>query len=121
MREMNRRLHQTDHPMPTEIWILICRTDELTPDRARYVEVAGRELAVFRLSNPDRIIVINNSCPHAGGNLSVGKLVGNEVTCPWHDWTFNLDSTQCTMSEKVCVKRHETRIEDGHLYVTFRD
>ncbi len=105
--------------MPEPEWIPLCKVDELTPGRARYVEISGRELAVFRLPNPDRFIVTNNSCPHAGGNLSAGTVEGNIVTCPWHDWSFDLDSTECTMTEKVCLKRYETKVEEGRVFIRF--
>ncbi|GMU33281.1 MAG: Rieske 2Fe-2S domain-containing protein [Planctomycetia bacterium] len=83
---------------------------------ARFVAVGDFELAVFRLSDPDRFVVTPNSCPHAGGNLAAGEVADGKVTCPWHHWEFDLASGHCTLSESVSLIRYETCIEDGVLY-----
>ena len=33
--------------------------------------------------------VISGVCNHAGGPLGQGKLDGNYVVCPWHNWKFH--------------------------------
>ena len=37
-------------------------------------------------------------CPHMLGPLFQGTLKGDEVTCPWHLWTYSLDSGDCLAS-----------------------
>jgi len=32
---------------------------------------------------------ISNVCNHAGGPLGAGRLVGEYVVCPWHNWKFH--------------------------------
>ena len=32
--------------------------------------------------------VISGVCNHVGGPLGQGKLNGNYVVCPWHNWKF---------------------------------
>lgn len=101
--------------MPSVNWTRLLPVTELTPGRARFLTVGRHELAVFRLADPERFIVTANSCPHAGGNLAAGEVRNGVVTCPWHQWEFDLDSGQCTLSESVSLLRYETRIEDGWL------
>lgn len=94
----------------------MCEAGEIAPGAQRFIAAGGHELAVFHLCEPDRFVVIANSCPHAGGNLSAGAVEGNVVTCPWHDWAFDLDTSACTMNERVCVKRYECKVEGGVLF-----
>ncbi|HZO53168.1 MAG TPA: non-heme iron oxygenase ferredoxin subunit [Bryobacteraceae bacterium] len=56
----------------------------------RLVEVGGHSLAVFEVDGG--YCAIENSCPHAGGPLSEGELIGEVVTCPWHGSRFNVKS-----------------------------
>ncbi|MDO8300885.1 Rieske 2Fe-2S domain-containing protein [Lacisediminimonas sp.] len=63
-------------------------------------EIVGREfldgkVVVFRGENGE-VSVVSAYCPHVGADLSVGKVVGNNVQCAFHQWEFNLDG--------VCVK-----------------
>jgi 3-phenylpropionate/trans-cinnamate dioxygenase ferredoxin component len=85
-----------------------------------FVEIEGRELAVFRtdanLPDSDGVYVIDNSCPHASGNLSGGPLVGTVVTCPWHDWDFDLRTGVCVHSDLARVERYPARVQEGFVY-----
>ena len=40
------------------------------PDAGTFVERGNQEFAVFRWTDPDRVVVTDNACPHASGNLS---------------------------------------------------
>lgn len=98
-------------------WTRLLPIRECPVGRARFISCGDHELAVFHLSDPDRFIVTQNSCPHAGGNLAAGEIVGAIVTCPWHQWEFNLDSGSCTLSESVTLIRYECRVEADQLLV----
>ena len=86
-----------------------------------FVEHDGRELAVFRLDDPERVVVIDNACPHAGGNLSGGEVTGNIVTCKWHYWQFDLDSGSCIGSGRARVRRYRAEVRDGAVWVDRAD
>lgn len=103
--------------MSRDGWTRLLPVNDIPVGRARFVASGDHELAVFHLSDPDRFIVTQNSCPHAGGNLAAGEMNGACVTCPWHQWEFNLDTGRCTLSESVTLVRYECRIESGELYV----
>lgn len=81
-----------------------------------FLEREGRELAVFLLGDPPRAFVIDNACPHAGGNLSAGRVDGEMVTCPWHEWRFDLASGLCTHSPLARVTKYPCEIRDGTVW-----
>lgn len=78
-----------------------------------FVRHGERELAVFHLARPDRFVVSENACPHASGNLSAGEIIGRCVTCPVHQWKFDLETGYCAGTDDVILKRYECRIENG--------
>ncbi len=46
---------------------------------------------------PLKAYVTHAYCPHVGANVAVGgKVVGDCVECPFHKWSFNGESGQCT-------------------------
>ncbi len=85
-------------------------------DGGAFVEHAGRELAVFRFDASPQVIVIDNSCPHASGNLSGGKVRGGVVVCPWHHWEFDLATGACVDSPQARVRRYPAEVRDGFVY-----
>lgn len=61
---------------------------------------------------------ISNVCNHAGGPLGQGRLDGDYVVCPWHNWKFHrLDGKGEPGFEEDAVPSHEVKIENGRLLV----
>ncbi len=102
--------------MPSEEWIQLAAVTDCPVGQGRFVEVQGRGLAVFHVSDPDRFVVTANGCPHAGGNLSAGSIAGDTVTCPWHHWAFDLESGRCASAEHIVIRRYDSRVENGYVY-----
>ena len=90
-------------------------------DTGTFVECSGRELAVFNLANPTRLFVIDNTCPHAGGNLSGGDIEGDTVSCRWHQWVFDLNTGAGTHSPLARVGRYDCEVRDGFVWVDLPD
>ena len=53
-------------------WTSLCDLDELEEGKGKYVEIGGFQLAVFL--DKGAVRVIDNNCPHAGGNLALTVL-----------------------------------------------
>ncbi len=85
--------------------------------RGTFIGVDGKELAIFRVSGSPEVVVIDNACPHANGNLSSGEVVGRTVSCPWHQWVFNLDTGLCVDSPGARVARYPVEVRDGVIHV----
>jgi len=96
-------------------WTRIVRLSDCSVGRGRYVTLGLHELAIFRLES-DQIIVTRNSCPHAGGNLAAGAVAGSVVTCPWHQWPFDLLTGACPLSENVRLTRYESKVDEGWIW-----
>ena len=47
----------------------------------------------YALANVDGVLhAVDNNCPHNGGPLGRGTLVGRELVCPWHGWCWDVTS-----------------------------
>lgn len=90
-------------------WHPLCSLSDLKEGSGHYVEAAGLQLAVFLHHGQPR--VIDNYCPHAGGNLA-GGVVDEDgcAVCPWHDWAFSLDSGYLKHSKVVKVETYPVRV-----------
>jgi nitrite reductase/ring-hydroxylating ferredoxin subunit/multimeric flavodoxin WrbA len=61
---------------------------------------------------------ISNVCNHAGGPLGQGRLDGDYVICPWHNWKFHrLNGRGEPGFEGDAVPSHEVKVENGQLLV----
>ncbi len=66
------------------------RPDEVDPERPRPIETPWGTMALYRVTG--RILCSQAFCPHLAGPLFQGTLRGSTITCPWHQWRFDLES-----------------------------
>jgi phenylpropionate dioxygenase-like ring-hydroxylating dioxygenase large terminal subunit len=62
-------------------------------EQPKAVEVLGEKLVVFRTSHG--VHAFKDLCIHRGVPLSLGKVVEDQIVCPYHGWTYNSCGT-CT-------------------------
>jgi 3-phenylpropionate/trans-cinnamate dioxygenase ferredoxin subunit len=67
-------------------WIAVAKVGELAPGEYRKVDADGTQVVVFNLDG--EFFAIEDVCTHDGGQLTGGKLVGDEITCPRHGARF---------------------------------
>jgi nitrite reductase/ring-hydroxylating ferredoxin subunit len=94
----------------------------------RIVSVGGRSIGVFRVG--ESFYGIRNRCPHQGGPLCLGHVLGDAVAdapgqarvasaplriaCPWHGWEYDLDSGQSFMGPAAPgVRSYGVGLEPG--------
>ncbi len=62
--------------------------------------------------------VVSGVCSHAGGPLSEGRLIGDYIVCPWHNWKYNRRTGRGEPGyEDDAVPCYETRVENGQLLI----
>ena len=81
---------------------------------ARVVKTAHGCVAVFRTAT-DEVFAIDDRCPHKGGPLSEGIVHGTQVTCPLHNWVFDLATGQAQGADVGRVATYGVRVDGGRL------
>ena len=63
--------------------------------------------------------ILSGVCNHAGGPLADGKLEGEYITCPWHNWKYHCRTGLGEPGfEADAVPRYDFKIEGDHLYAS---
>ncbi len=88
---------------------------DLPEGSKKIVEINGFEIALFHLSG--KIHAISNICPHNGGSLGEGLLVGETVICPLHFWKFNLLTGESSNQPAYCIETYPVEIEEEWIYL----
>lgn len=96
-------------------FIEIATTAELPVGRMKACVVDGRTIAVYHTSSG--YYATDNVCPHRGGPLAEGDLIGDEINCPWHLWSFDVRTGACPGNREVTLTTYELRVEGDRLLV----
>jgi vanillate O-demethylase monooxygenase subunit len=57
-------------------------------ERPLALTLAGEELVLFR-DGLGRVAALRDQCPHRRMRLSLGKVEGGRIVCPYHGWSFD--------------------------------
>src|SRR5262245_59339921 len=102
--------------MADENWVDLGSADALSDKPLRHVTAEARELA---LSFKDgQFGIVSNVCNHAGGPLGEGRLDGDYIVCPWHNWKFHRCSGKGEPGfEEDAVPGYHVKVEGGRVLV----
>ena len=89
--------------------------NELPLGRAKSFQAGGKIIALYHTANG--FFATDNTCPHRGGPLAEGDLIGDEINCPWHLWGFDVRTGLCAGNPEIRVTAHEVRVEDQRVMV----
>jgi nitrite reductase/ring-hydroxylating ferredoxin subunit len=88
--------------------------EELEPDGRTLVEHDGHEIAVFRVDGS--VYAVANSCPHEGNPLIEGDVLGGNLTCAYHAWTFDLATGSCLVGDEA-ARSYPVEVRDGLIRI----
>ncbi|HLX06366.1 MAG TPA: Rieske 2Fe-2S domain-containing protein [Thermoanaerobaculia bacterium] len=70
-------------------WYLFCESRQLRREPFSR-NVLGRRLVAFRTAG-GRVAVMDAHCAHLGADLGHGRVVGETIECPFHQWRYRPD------------------------------
>jgi nitrite reductase (NADH) small subunit len=123
---------------------VVAEVADIPPGERLIVTLDGRSIGVFNVSG--RFYAVRNRCPHQGGPLCLGALVGlataerpgaisytregEILRCPWHGWEFDLatgrsvfDPTRTRVKsypvevEELLAETYQVEVERGRVVV----
>ena len=97
-------------------WKMICKISDIPVLGARVVKRTGGlpDIALFR-NGEDKVFALLDRCPHKGGPLSEGMVMGERVACPLHNWQIALPSGCAIAPDEGCVQKFSVKVEDGRI------
>ncbi len=95
-------------------WHDLAAWDEVKENDITYIEDRdGRNVFVYR--DGDDCRVYDSRCPHQVTDIPHLALSGKQLTCPKHEWAFDVSSGECVAKGTRPLKQFTSRIVDGRL------
>ena len=96
-------------------FVKVAKKSEIPADTGKCVEAGGKEIALFNVSG--KVYAIHHVCPHQGGPLAEGGIEGAVVTCPWHGWSFDVTTGECTFNPAIQQATFKVKEEGEDIFV----
>ena len=96
-----------------ERWHDIMALDEVPVGEVTYTDSDGRSLFIYR--SEDDVRVYDSRCPHQVTNIPELACKGDKLTCPKHNWVFDIKTGECIEKGSHPLKHFESKVEAGRL------
>jgi 3-phenylpropionate/trans-cinnamate dioxygenase ferredoxin subunit len=96
-------------------WTDAVAAEEFQDGARRLLRRNGHSIALFNLKGA--CYAIDDSCPHAGGSLVVGRLDGTTLQCPAHGLRFDVASGCQRGTAGLRVRTFPVRLNEGRIEV----
>ena len=74
-------------------------------------------IAIIRYNG--EIYAFDNRCPHRGGALYKGITKKGYISCPLHNWEFNLDSGFCLENNNIKINIFKVEESKNNIIINF--
>ena len=112
------------------------RVGDFTDGRRAMLRIDGRDVFVFERDG--RFYAYENLCPHMGGPVGEGILIGKveavlgdgrelvrerfstdeiHLVCPWHGWEYDIETGECAANRKFRLRKFEAVQRGEDVYV----
>ncbi len=113
---MNARAISISPAQSPRQWVKVAALQDIPKLGARVVKSAHGDIAVFRNAE-DEVFALRDQCPHKGGPLSQGIVLGKTVACPLHNWQIGLADGQAVAPDEGCTGRFAVKVAEGMVYL----
>jgi nitrite reductase/ring-hydroxylating ferredoxin subunit/multimeric flavodoxin WrbA len=102
--------------MAEEKWVDVGSAEELAGNTITPVLAGTTPIALVHRDGA--FTAISGVCNHVGGPLGEGRLDGDYVVCPWHNWKFHYRTGEGEPGfEEDRVPSYATKLENGRVFV----
>lgn len=96
-------------------WLAACAVSEIPEGGVRAMELAGEKVLLSRQGVA--VTCFQNACAHLGLPLDQGVVEGGIITCPHHDFQYDLASGECLTAPEVQLQAHAVRVTGRRVEV----
>lgn len=110
-------------PAADATWTEICALDDLVPGTGACALVDGRQVAIVRPDESDRLYALDNLDPFSGAMVISRGIVGDakgvpKIASPVYKQSFDLRTGRCLDDPSVAIPVYACRVEGGRVWLS---
>lgn len=85
----------------------------------KLVKIQGKKICVVKVNND--IFAVQNRCPHAGADLSLGFCKDKKLICAYHRYEYDLETGKGAEGQGNYLTTYPIKISDDGVYVGLKE
>jgi 3-phenylpropionate/trans-cinnamate dioxygenase ferredoxin subunit len=77
-------------------------------------------IAVLLIRLEGAVHAVSSNCPHMGCSLGGAILTGTILTCPCHEWQFDITTGKFISAPEIGLETYPAKIENGDILINLR-
>lgn len=99
----------------TESWYPVCPVSNLKSGEARSFTLLHHRFVIWR-GKSGKLQAMDSFCPHMGADLGNGTVVGDNLQCYFHHWTF-LPGGKCANHKEASLASYPIEEKYGFIWI----
>ncbi len=95
--------------------VLVGAVDEIPDGERKLIEVEGISIGVFH--HKGEWYSLRNFCLHRGGPVATGRLMGDNIVCPWHGYTYDVTNGCLLLDPSAKLDTYPVSVKDGQVWL----
>jgi len=101
--------------MNNSSWVLAIEEDKLIEDSMHVAFPKG--ISIILIKKEGKIYAVSNKCAHMACPLSGGTLVDHTLTCPCHDWKYDIRTGEFLHAKEIKIPIYQWKLDKGKIFV----
>jgi nitrite reductase/ring-hydroxylating ferredoxin subunit len=101
--------------LPSEGWLAVAEEAKLKQQGGMVVKPKG--LSMLLLFRQGEVFALDDRCAHLGCALAGGKIEGYTLSCPCHEWRYDIRTGEFLDAPVIKIARYDCRVEGGKVLV----
>ena len=107
-------------------WFVVALSSDVAAGQVKTVHYFGQDIVLFRSAGASgALTAVDRTCPHLGAHLGGGRVDGDCLRCPFHNWAFDGEG-RCVdipyapkIPPKAVVRTWPLREQNGVVFVFY--
>jgi toluene monooxygenase system ferredoxin subunit len=94
----------------------VCKSETI-PEGGMRLVIADAHLIILAWPDGGELKAFQGVCPHANTPLSDAEFDGRVLTCPNHQWTWDMTTGEPMHPQESGLAEYPVKISDGTVYI----
>ena len=105
--------------MEHDVWVPTL-DESLLQEQTIHV-VFPKGVSIILIKKDGQIYAIRNRCAHMACTLAGGRLDGDTLQCPCHDWKYDITTGEFLEAREITVPTYRCKSQDGKILIKLED